>query len=288
MRTVIKYGLQPTLLILVLAIWYFSDNPGLAFLATGFFIPTLLTLLERWVPGRPEWKQPLSYSGVLAVVFIVTFLFTGTIVEPIYQETVNPMLTELRTTLGFDLWPHNWPVLAQVFLAFFMSEFIWYWIHRAEHRWHWAWRTTGHGAHHAFKNLAALNAGANHPLELLLVLSLPAAIIELLFGAGDVIVGSILLVLTQALLAHSNLDLNTRGIGWLFTVNRHHIHHHSTVLSESNTNYGCAAIVWDRLFGTFSDAATEETGTGPSQPGWWRLFIMPWREPSDTQVSPSK
>ena len=71
MRTVIKYGLQPTLLILVLAIWYFSDNPGMAFLATGFFIPTLLTLLERWVPGRPEWKQPLSYSGVLAVVFTV-------------------------------------------------------------------------------------------------------------------------------------------------------------------------------------------------------------------------
>ena len=118
MQVVIKYGLQPTLLILVLAIWHFSDDPGLAFLVTGFFIPALLTVLERWVPGRPEWKQPLSYSGVLAVVFIVTFLFTGLIVEPIYQQTINPALSELRTTLGLNLWPHSWPVLTQVFLAF--------------------------------------------------------------------------------------------------------------------------------------------------------------------------
>ena len=68
--------------------------------------------------------------------------------------------------MGLDIWPHSWPLIAQVFLVFFSSELIWYWIHRAEHRWHFVWRVSGHGAHHSFKKLNALNFGLNHPLEL--------------------------------------------------------------------------------------------------------------------------
>jgi sterol desaturase/sphingolipid hydroxylase (fatty acid hydroxylase superfamily) len=55
---------------------------------------------------------------------------------------------------------------------------------------------------------------------------------------------------------HSNLDLDSKGIGWLFTTNGYHFRHHSRVFEESNTNYGCAAIVWDRVFGTFAEGPT--------------------------------
>ena len=89
-----------------------------------------------------------------------------------------------------------------------------------------------------------------------------------------------------ASIAHSNLDLNTKVIGWLFTTNRYHIHHHSMVLAESNTNYGCSAIVWDRLFRTFSDAETREAGTGPTEPSLWEKLIMPLRQPADTAIAP--
>lgn len=119
------------------------------------------------------------------------------------------------------------------------------------------------------------------------MLTVPSAVVELLFGAGAAVGGSYLLLLTLAFLAHANLDLNTRVIGWLFTTNRYHIHHHSMVLEESNTNFGCAAIVWDRLFGSFRDAATTQTGTGPTQPSLWGIFLMPYREPRDTQTSPN-
>ena len=282
----LKYGLQPALMVGVLALWLTVDDGEIAFLAAGLGLPILLTVLERLAPRRPDWVQPPRYAALLAVVFLATGLFTAAVVEPLYAQTLEPALAELRRSLGLDIWPHEWPLLAQVFLAFFASEFIWYWIHRAEHRWQWVWRASGHGAHHAFKNLATLNGGANHPLEILLVLTVPAAIVESLFGAGAAIGGSVLLVLTLALLAHSNIELNTKGIGLLFTVNRYHIHHHSMVFDESNTNYGCAAIVWDRLFGTFDDGDTQETGTGPSQPSLWHIFLMPWREPVDTQTAP--
>ena len=72
----------------------------------------------------------------------------------------------------------------------------------------------------------------------------------------------------------------------LFTTNRYHVHHHSRVLEESNTNYGCAIILWDRLFGTYSNGVTTETGTGPTEPSLWQKFQMPFVEPDDTATAP--
>ena len=85
------------------------------------------------------------------------------------------------------------------------------------------------------------------------------------------------------------ISMNSPGkpIG-LFTTNRFHIHHHSVVLEESNTNYACSAILWDRVFGTFADAATAETGTGPTEPDMWAKFWMPFEEPEDTATAPSR
>lgn len=282
----IYYGLQPALMIGVLTLWYFNQTLDWIYPVIALSVQLLLGVLEYLWPARPEWAHTHPYKTLLASVFIGMYVFGFVIVEPIYSETVNPLLSALRSDLGLDIWPTGWPMVMQVLLALFLSEFIWYWLHRAEHRWQWVWRLTGHGSHHAFHNLGAVNAGTNHPLEVLLVLSIPSAIVELLFGAGSAIAGSYLLLLTLTFLAHANLRLNTKVIGWLFTTNRYHIHHHSTVYEESNTNFGCAVILWDRLFGTFSDAHTEQTGTGPTQPSLWRIFLMPYTEPEDTTTAP--
>ncbi len=169
---------------------------------------------------------------------------------------------------------------------FFLSEFIWYWIHRAEHRWSPVWRLSGHGAHHAFKRLNAINAGANHPIELFLIV-LPAIFVDLLFGVGAAAYGAVLLTLVQTAVVHSNLRLNSSVIGWLFTTNAWHIRHHSADLAESNTNYGCAAIVWDRVFGTFGDSAVVETGVGPREPTTLEKLLMPLREPEGSVIAPT-
>ena len=64
----------------------------------------------------------------------------------------------------------------------------------------------------------------------------------------------------QAELVHSNINLSAKGIGLFFTTNRYHLRHHSIVLEESNTNYGCATIFWDRVFGSYVDGDTIECG----------------------------
>ncbi len=282
---VIKYALQPALMVAVLAVWYFNREALWVYPMVILAVQVVLGTLEYWRPARLDWRQPVKEKLMLIAVYLVVFSFSAAVVVPIYAATLEPGLAQMRAAVGLDIWPSTWPILAQVFLAFFASEFIWYWFHRAEHRWFFIWRVSGHGAHHSFKHLSALNAGANHPLEMFVIL-VPAAIVELFFGAGLAVAGSAVLTVTLASIAHANIDLNHKVIGWLFTTNRFHIHHHSMVLDESNTNYGCAAIVWDRLFGTFSDADTAEAGTGPTEPTLWQKLLMPYREPQDTQIAP--
>lgn len=210
----------------------------------------------------------------------------GTLVSGWYQDILAPPLSEARHTLHLDIWPHHWPIIAQVFLALFAGEFIWYWMHRAEHRWPLVWKVSAHGAHHAFKKLNAINYGANHPMEMTWIV-LPQIIVELLFGVGSAMLGSLILVVTQSSIAHSNLRLNTTGIGLLFTANAYHIRHHSADLVESNTNYGCAVILWDRIFGTFMDSGVRDAGIGPIEPTTLEKLLIPIREPVSSVIAPS-
>ncbi len=284
MTSAMKFGLQPAVLIGVLTFWYLNPDSDMTLVISIYAVQLILGVLEYRFPARPDWTvsardRSINIAGFVLLGALLTFL--GFFYETVMVEP----LTALRAGWNLDVWPHHWPVLIQLLMIFFLSEFFWYWIHRAEHRWPLVWRASGHGAHHSYKKLGALNSGLNHPFELFLLL-IPAATIELLFGVGSAAAGAVILLATQAALVHTNLDMNSAGIGWLLTTNRYHIRHHSVVLEESNTNYGCATIIWDRLFGTFSDGATRETGTGPTEPDLWGKFVMPFTEPVDTATAP--
>ena len=283
---VVFWALQPALLLGVLATWIADpENPAL-FGLTFLGVHLLLGALEYRIPARPHWRHPATEKLVVLGIAVVSFMVGGA-ASGLYETYLTAPLDAIRATLHLDLWPHHWPLVPQALLVFFLSEFIWYWIHRAEHRWTPVWRLSGHGAHHAFKKLNAINAGANHPIELFLIV-LPAIFVDLLFGVGAAAYGAVLLTLVQTAVVHSNLRLNSIVIGWLFTTNAWHIRHHSADLAESNTNYGCAAIVWDRVFGTFGDSAVVEAGVGPREPTTLEKLLMPLREPEGSVIAPAE
>ena len=128
---------------------------------------------------------------------------------------------------------YSFLICFQMFALFFLNELLWYWVHRAEHQWSAVWRASGHGAHHAFQKLGALNFGLNHPLEYFFLL-LPGALLELTFGIGAATLGASLLLITQASIAHCNVATNSRLIGWVFTTNQYHICHHSSPIFHSH------------------------------------------------------
>jgi sterol desaturase/sphingolipid hydroxylase (fatty acid hydroxylase superfamily) len=278
------YGLQPLILVSALSYWSLAPSSELTYVLIVLAVQLVLGTLEHWQPARPTWviQAKQKCLNILLVVFLVNLSFLFSLY---YESILLPPLDFIRARLGIDFWPHQWPLVLQVFLAFLCSEFIWYWLHRAEHRWQIFWRASGHGAHHAFKKLNALNFGLNHPLESL-VLLLPPLIVEVVFGVGIASAGATILVVTQASIAHTNLSFNSKLIGLVLTTNTYHIRHHSALIEESNTNYGCAAIIWDRIFGTFADSSVLEVGIGPTEPTLWEKLLMPIKEPKDSAVAP--
>ena len=280
----IYWTLQPVLLVSVLTAFYFNQDEPAMYLACLIFVQLVLGVVEYQYPARDTWLQPTQEKAGL-ITIAVLMGFVGTLLSGWYHDVLAPPLNEIRQVLHLDIWPHPWPLMAQVFLAFGASEFIWYWMHRAEHRWPLIWKVSAHGAHHAFKKLNAINSGANHPLEMLWIV-LPSIIVELVFGVGNAMLGSLILLVTQTSIAHSNLRLNTMGVGLFFTANAYHIRHHSADLLESNTNYGCAAIFWDRIFGTFVDSGVRDAGIGPMEPTTLEKLLIPIREPSGSVIAP--
>jgi sterol desaturase/sphingolipid hydroxylase (fatty acid hydroxylase superfamily) len=281
---VVKYALQPGALLVGVGYWSLDPANPLAYVIVIGTLQLVLTVLERVMPARPDWVVS-GWTMLLYALLVVALMTFAINIGQIYETALRGALASGNDALLGDLWPRHWPILAQATLAFFLGEAILYWIHRAEHRWPVVWRLSGHGAHHSFKQLGAVNFGLNHPLDLLLIV-LPSVLIGLAFGVGEAATGAAIIASTQASIAHANLDLNTRVIGWVLTTNRYHIHHHSVVLEESNTNYGCSTIIWDRLFGTFRDAATLEAGSGPTEPTLWQKTLMPLWEPPDTAIAP--
>lgn len=283
-RRAVEYGLQPALLAAALLLWHpLRERPEL-YLFVLVAAQVVLGVLEHFIPARADWVQgPREKLANIALVAVFT-AFAG-VVTVLYHGGLSEPLGELRASLALDLWPTAWPLAARVLLAFLASELVWYGIHRSEHRFAWLWRVSGHGVHHSFKRLNAINFNANHPLEAFLIL-IPMTLLTLVFGVGEEAGAASLLVVVNASVVHSNLKLNTRGIGWFFTTNAYHFRHHSKILEESNTNYGCAAIVWDRLFGSFAQGTTQELGIGPSEPRMWEKLLLPIRQPGDVTVAP--
>jgi len=247
----------------------------------------LMEILERLVPAVPRWHQNGGEKLRLAIVYIVVLILLGTVVLA-YENLLFPAFAGFRDGFGSEIWPANWPIVFELLILYFASDFIYYWIHRAIHSSSILWRISGHGFHHAFHNLHAINVNATHPFEILF-LAVPMVLLAAIFGAsGEAVVGATVLLAVNATLAHANIRMETPVFNWFFTSSNQHRRHHSVVFEESNTNYACNAIVWDRLFGTYSCGEVQQTGIGPRQPGLWKLVMLPFREPGDADTVSSR
>lgn len=285
MRTLTEHLLHPLLIAGALGLWLAIDDVGLATLAAVLAAQIVLRVCEHLYPAHPHWRQSSGQLWAIVAISVMALVLYG-IVQGLYGVWFSAPLTDLRQNLELALWPTSWPMLAQVLLAFFVRDLMYYWIHRGTHRWTWLWRLSGHGFHHAFANLHAINFQTTHPFENFLLV-IPPVLLAMLFRAPEeAVLGASMLTLVAASFAHANFYSRAHWLGWVITNSNQHNRHHSNVFEESNTNFACNAIIWDRLFGTYSDGEVAQTGIGPTEPGTWAKFLMPFKEPADTETAP--
>jgi sterol desaturase/sphingolipid hydroxylase (fatty acid hydroxylase superfamily) len=257
--------IQPAALTTGFTIWYLGVLNGHdLFLPVVIGVTVLLSGLEILVPHRRDWNS-VSLREV-AIDWIIWFLailfFVGPFIGALYNSpTVVDLFAQVRARLGLEhLWPSAWPLLPRAALAILLSELCAYWIHRGQHRWLTLWRWSGHVTHHALTRMNGVKTWHSHPVDLLFIF-FSQAFIAALLGAGVMeMTAAGLFNYMQGQFVHANLPIQVNWFSWLFTIPRWHYRHHSLVGAETTSNFGCMLALWDRLFGTFVDSTTADTG----------------------------
>lgn len=154
---------------------------------------------------------------------------------------------------GIGLFPaFGLPLLLAGIAGFVVLDFAVWLEHWASHKLPLLWRI--HRMHHADRDLDVTTALRFHPLEIVLSMVWKAAFV-LALGIPPLAVLVFEVVLNgAAMFNHANLRLGTRLDTLLrllvVTPDMHRVHH-STIPSETDSNYGFNLSVWDRLFGTY-------------------------------------
>jgi sterol desaturase/sphingolipid hydroxylase (fatty acid hydroxylase superfamily) len=206
-----------------------------------------VVVLERLLPYDPAWNRDQGdLRADVAHGVVNTALLEG--YKRVMYVLFVPAGAWLAARYGASLWPHRWPLVAQLALSATVAELFQYASHRGVHE---TRLFRFHATHHSSPRLYWLNTSRDHPIGLLLDNGAETASL-LLLGIGErALAAQFALSLVVGLLQHANIDLRTGFLCRIFSTPELHRLHHSSRAGESMHNYGSNLTLWDQVFGTF-------------------------------------
>lgn len=220
---------------------------GIVLAGTGLFYAVVCFLMEKRFTETERWRL----DGVEVRTDILHALVSNTIptaiVRAVFLAAIVGLSAWVTERVGFGLWPHHWPLVAQFVFALLSVELVSYGIHRMLHR-SVLWPL--HAVHHCSPRMYFLLSVRKHPLQAFITYGGRLSFLWLLGVPEDAL--TVLLVFTGAnsYVQHSNVRMNTEPYSYIFATPELHRLHHSKRPSELDTNFGDVLIVWDALFGT--------------------------------------
>lgn len=248
----------------------------------------IMTALEAWWPRRerrfPRSQRWPTNLGVLAADYIAVAAVTFVI--PI-TATLTAIWAEAN---GWGLFNFvDWPVWLEWIIAFAALDFVIWAQHVITHKIPILWRI--HRVHHSDEDLDATSAVRFHPLEIVLSIFIKSLALILLGAPPELVVVFEATVNGSALFNHANFRLPLALDKWLryliVTPDMHRVHH-SVIHRETDSNYGFALSIWDRIFRTYVDqpekghdgmtvGLNEWQDDAPTRLGW--TLALPFRYP---------
>jgi sterol desaturase/sphingolipid hydroxylase (fatty acid hydroxylase superfamily) len=134
-------------------------------------------------------------------------------------------------------------------IGFLASTFAYYWLHRAQHHFHWFWRS-GHQLHHAIQRIDLTATAVLHPTDLVLQIAVSIVVCAFVLGLSPEVT-ALVSTLSSACGFFQHVNLKTPR--WLALVCQRpeaHCRHHE--IGVHSYNFGDFPL-WDVLFGTFSN-----------------------------------
>ena len=140
------------------------------------------------------------------------------------------------------------PIAAQVVLGLLLTDFVMYWLHRAQHAYRFLWAF--HSTHHAEEQLTFASFQRFHPIEVFIGECVAYLLLLVLgFNIGAVI--AVYLVTTfLGEVQHSRIPWKFGPLYKVLVTPSFHAYHHSPDRRMHDRNFGGLFSIWDYLFGT--------------------------------------
>jgi sterol desaturase/sphingolipid hydroxylase (fatty acid hydroxylase superfamily) len=204
---------------------------------------------EELRPARPVDRLAAIKTDVLSFLLALCLNRVCThAVQSVISTTVPGFA--LAALHSIQSWPSVWKVL----VALITVDFVLYWVHRAQHRWMWLWRT--HAWHHSPTELYWFSGFRTSFLHSL-IYNVPQATLPMLvfqltpLEAGTAYAIGVLVQFWE----HTNVSVDIGPLArFLVTPKYHRIHHAAD--EPHGKNLAPIFCVWDRLFGTYVDPDT--------------------------------
>ena len=186
--------------------------------------------------NAPLWKHRLS-NWSCGVLTVLVGLAVTAVVAPLW------VVLQRHAVVG---WPAH-PAVG-FGLALLALDFLYYWLHRAEHRSRALWAI--HSVHHQSTICDAsvsLRTSALAPVSVI-----GSHVVLALFGLPfELYVAAYLAHTAVVFMLHTRLPGVFNRASWVFNSPYLHRAHHSTLPRLRGKNLGGVLVIWDRLFGTF-------------------------------------
>jgi sterol desaturase/sphingolipid hydroxylase (fatty acid hydroxylase superfamily) len=212
----------------------------------GFILLIILEMLwaRKNAPEKYEARDTLT-SLALGTGSTVAGALTGGVVSVAALWLYDHRLFDI----GWVWWA--WP------LCFILDDLGYYWFHRSAHRVRWFW--AGHVNHHSSQhyNLStALRQSWTSFFALSFIFRIPLALIG--FHPAMILFCGAINLIYQFWIHTEAIGKLPRWFEYVMNTPSHHRVHHATNPRYLDANYAGSFIIWDRMFGTFTEEVEGE------------------------------
>jgi len=199
-----------------------------------------LAILLRW--DRSVKTDFLYWALQFTVVQqIIIFLTTAGLYAP---------LNALADRYSLKIAVVSNPIL-QVFIIFMVTDIGAYWVHRWLHKSHFMWEA--HKVHHSATSFNMMMAFRTHPLERAIWEGVNILLFLMLGATFGTYVVFTMIYYILGVIQHSRVDWDFGLLGKIFVSPTFHRFHHSIKRVDFDKNFGARLVIWDKLFGTYSE-----------------------------------
>jgi sterol desaturase/sphingolipid hydroxylase (fatty acid hydroxylase superfamily) len=224
--------------------------------AIAVFVP-----LERVAPHRD--RQPIFRAGWLTD--LLSYLVNGTlfvVLLYLWRRAIPAAAFGWMKPLPFNL--ARQPVWVQAIATVALGCFLYYWGHRALHRFGLLWRF--HSVHHSAEQLDWLATYRGHIFETCYFTCLTAVPMALLGLSTPGVIVFVIYRFFEGQIEHSNVRVPLGFMKWVVPSPWFHQWHHAVDVEAQNKNFS-PYPVWDVLFGTaYMPAGRFPTAFGTDAP----------------------